>query len=494
MADDCFMVDVRDLSDTEQMVWHAFPEGARVDLRTGDWEDDDPGRGAVWGEDRQVRAEVLLALLCGAVRVPSGQVGQVWLWGARIIGKIELQGGEFVHRMLLGQCHIADGINLTESVTRTLCLDQCYVGPILMQNTKINGTFELTGAHLDGGETRALNADGLTVSASMLCDQMQALGMVHLPRARIGGDFVLGLAELDANGDDYALAADGMTVGQSMICEPRFRAKGEIRLSRAHIGGSLLLAGATLSGDLPEGRRLIQARLAGQSGDVRDLALQANQLTVAEALVCDRGFRAEGGISLTSTTVGRLVDEKESWPERVELDGLTYRDIKYITAKDRLDWLNRSAEGYWPQPYEQLAAHYRRLGHDDQARLVLLARQRRRTRLRPWWARGWGWLQDGLAGYGYAPGRAITLLAVAFIVGWLVISGYPPSPRGPAPHASFNAALYVFDVMIPFAGLGQASDWDPHGPALAVAVALHAFGWLLAITVIAAITRTFSRS
>lgn len=42
--------------------------------------------------------------------------------------------------------------------------------------------------------------------------------------------------------------------------------------------------------------------------------------------------------------------------------------------------------------------------------------------------------------------------------------------------------------------LGQPSDWDPHGTELVVAAGLHVLGWLLAITVIAAITRSFSRS
>jgi hypothetical protein len=42
--------------------------------------------------------------------------------------------------------------------------------------------------------------------------------------------------------------------------------------------------------------------------------------------------------------------------------------------------------------------------------------------------------------------------------------------------------------------LGQASDFDPRGAGLAVAAGLHLLGWLLAITVIAAITRSFSKS
>ena len=63
-----------DLSDAERQVWDAFATGKLVDFGTGDAEDDDPAGGESWGLDRQVRAQVLAMLLCGAVEV--GQVIQ----------------------------------------------------------------------------------------------------------------------------------------------------------------------------------------------------------------------------------------------------------------------------------------------------------------------------------------------------------------------------------------------------------------------------------
>ena len=90
--------------------------------------------------------------------------------------------------------------------------------------------------------------------------------------------------------------------------------------------------------------------------------------------------------------------------------------------------------------------------------------------------------------------RALLLLAGAFVAGWLVFRTRHPAPVGPGPHPAFNAALYTLDVLVPAPALGQASDWDPQGAGLAVAAGLHVFGWLLAITVIAAITRSFSRT
>ena len=80
------MVAAGDLSDAERRVWDAFPTGRPVRFGTGNAEDDDPAGGEGWGPDRQVRAEVLAALLCGAVEVEPGQAGEIYLGRARIIG------------------------------------------------------------------------------------------------------------------------------------------------------------------------------------------------------------------------------------------------------------------------------------------------------------------------------------------------------------------------------------------------------------------------
>src|SRR6266851_2438751 len=307
--------------------------------------------------------------------------------------------------------------------------------------------------------------------------------------ASIGGELNFQGAQLDGRGG-HALAADGLSVAGGVVCnqvpgkpepgqENRFRACGGIKLAGASVK-QLRFTGAQFRG----------AELDGKKGP----ALHAQDLTVTYEMFFDRGFSADGEVFLAGANIGRLVDDEESWPERIELTGLTYGDLgTYMKARDRLSWLNRSS-WYSPQPYEQLAAYYRRLGHDEEARLVLLAKQRRRRRQHEWRWRWWGWLQDALAGYGYAPGRAMLLLLGAFAAGWLVFHSDPPAPANPATHPVFNAALYTLDVLIPAPALGQASDWDPHGTGLAVAVGLHVLGWLLAITVIAAITRSFSRN
>jgi hypothetical protein len=49
-----------------------------------------------------------------------------------------------------------------------------------------------------------------------------------------------------------------------------------------------------------------------------------------------------------------------------------------VSVRDRLRWLTRHPGGYTPQIYDQLAGAYRRAGHDEAARKVSVAKQRRR--------------------------------------------------------------------------------------------------------------------
>ena len=60
-------MDLDDLSKPERALWAAFPGGVRVDLRSGDPEEDDPANAGCWGKGRTVRAQVVTALLLGAV-------------------------------------------------------------------------------------------------------------------------------------------------------------------------------------------------------------------------------------------------------------------------------------------------------------------------------------------------------------------------------------------------------------------------------------------
>ncbi|CAM5572533.1 hypothetical protein SCANM63S_08017 [Streptomyces canarius] len=91
-----------------------------------------------------------------------------------------------------------------------------------------------------------------------------------------------------------------------------------------------------------------------------------------------------------------LDDSEHSRPDVVELDGFVYGSVKVEEAGERREAVGRRdavarrvawrgirrSPGYNPQPYEQLASWFRKAGHDD-ARRVLLAKQRHRRRTLP---------------------------------------------------------------------------------------------------------------
>jgi hypothetical protein len=412
-----------DLSEAEHQAWEGFPAGTNVDFSTGDATEDDPANGGGWGPERQVRAEVLARLLCGEIPVRPGEIGSVRLVGARILGDLLLQDVNVQHSLWLEGCHMTGWIDLTMATTRSLQLDNCYLGSIRMIGTKIAGELSLRGSHVRGEKEPALQADMATVSGSVLCDQ--------------------------------GFASDGS------VLMPGLRAGAQVSFSRAHLNGQ------------------------------GSAALLADRLTCIDIFLDDR-FRAIGLVSLAYASVNVLQDEKQCWPENLRLDGFTYDDLQpQLPARERLQWISRA--GYRDQPYEQLAGYFRKLGSDDQARKVLLARRRARRHQQPQWLQAWGWLQDALAGYGYAPGRALAWLAAAFFVGFLYFDVNPPAPVNPAVHPTFNSALYSANVLLPLPGIGQLSDWNPQGLTLLLTVALRLVGWLLAITIGTAITRSLAR-
>jgi hypothetical protein len=284
--------------------------------------------------------------------------------------------------------------------------------------------------------------------------------------------------------DGYAFLATRLTVAQSAICHDLILA-GRMRLLDAQIGGTLIFSGA---------------RLANPGGTVLDM----EGIRVGQSVELEKGFAATGDIRLGGARVdGQLQLDGEfagtldasraqvqsvlvepARAPRTRLDGLTYADLKPdVLAVIRLGWLRGDPDGYRAQPYEQLAAHYRRLGHDEQARRVLLAKRRAYRSTRRWWWRVPGLLVDGLAGYGYAPGRAVARLCTAWLAGWWYFGSRVRDP-----------GLYALDLLVPTSPFGLEGRHPQDGRGLWVAAGLQVLGWALSLAVLPAVARAFNRT
>lgn len=258
----------------------------------------------------------------------------------------------------------------------------------------------------------------------------------------------------------------------------RFEARGGIRLDDGRFGDSVDLEGA---------RFLL--------GDAEELSLRRVQVPELRFL----GDRPERGrVVLSGARIGNLVDRTTSWPGpgRLHMGGFAYENLVPQDAfplARRLDWVTAATAEYDPEPYERLAAVLRGSGEDEDAREVLLAKQRRRRETLPLAAKLWGYAQDWTVAYGYRPGRAAVWMAVLWAAASLAFARDDPPPADPERHPHWNASLFALDLLLPVIDFGQVGQWQLRGGWQWLAAAVILLGWVLATTVAAGVTRTLRR-
>ncbi|TDC55376.1 hypothetical protein E1281_12790 [Actinomadura sp. KC345] len=538
-------MNIEDLTHPERRLWEAFPKGESVDLSSGDPAYDDLGQADRWGAERVVRAEVLVALLVGAVEPQPGQVAAVRLGGARITGSLNLGHAEVGVPLALTGCSFDDAPHLYWASMNSVHLMRCRLpgliasgtrvdGHLWLENSRISGGLWLDGANITGilnmsgvqltnpgGD--ALLADRLTVEANVYCDQgFTANGEVRLPGARVGGQLIFRGARL-YNPSGAALYASRLDVAANVFCDGGFSSEGEIRLRGASVGGYLSFVGARLSA--PKRTALnaddlavetdvycsdgftatgavsfAGARVTGQLS-LRDARLSNEEGTAlsvqrlqAEELLLRTAEPIKGTADLSYARISLLRDDAASWPERLQLDGLQYETLEPpLTARQRLDWLHRDTDGYAPQPYERLAQTYRALGLDSDGRSVLLAKARDRRKTQGIPRKIVGWLQDVLVGYGYRPFRAASWLIGLLAFGTIVFSFHKPKILNADDSPNFNPFIYTLDLLLPIGDLGQERVFAPDGVYQWIAMLIVTSGLLLGLTVAAGATRALSR-
>jgi hypothetical protein len=444
----------------------------------------------------------------GAVRVPGADIGD----------EFDLNGAHLVNPG-------GDALNCTGmTLRRNMGCGKGFAadGAVRLINAEIGGQFDLSGAHLTCPDGDALYCAGLTVRRDMTCGEgFTVEGTVSLFGATINGQLVFAGAHLRNPGGD-ALKGNFLTVGKSMYCEDGFIADGAVRLGGAQIRSQLSLINATLRN--PGDDALFAAGIVVDNGifcrdgfTVQGCVTLSNatiggMLTFTEASLNNSDETALdltaadvaelrlrpmhpplGAVKLTNARIGNFDDDKKTWATTLHLRGFTYAslDNREIGVRARLRWLALDPDGYAPQPYDQLAAAYRRSGHQEAARRVGITKQwRRRGPANPL-----NWLIYATVGYGYRTWLAGIWLAGLAVLGSLVFTRadahhlMQPGPNVPA----FHAGAYTLDVLLPVVDLGQEKAWTPHGWALYLSWSLIAVGWILTTAAVAGLTGIFKR-
>ncbi|MDF2255167.1 hypothetical protein [Streptantibioticus ferralitis] len=448
-----------------------------------------------------------------SIDLSGSQLTTLSAYGTHVRGTLDLRG-----TVVTGEGHRAvhaDGIRIDGSL---LANGAVITGSFDLINALIAGQVAFTEAKLantaPGGTS--LNAGGMRVGRSLLAQRLETLGELRLPGAHIGSALQLDGATLNGLGRP-ALHGDSLTVASdASFCPHRdvedvqcFTASGTVRLPGARFGGGLNMSGARLD------------PAAGHS------ALRGGGMVVEGSLRLDGGFHTDGEIRLTGARIsghldlrgmdspdalltlyaanalGGIRDELGAWPGRLNLDGFTYGPFSdYYAAAERLRLIERQVKradrsqvgGFRAQPYEQLAAYYRSLGNDGEARTVLLARQRAQRAKLPWWQRIPGHLLDLLVGYGYRPLRAVGWAIGLLAASSAYFSVVKPDHVSMEDRSVFNPVLYAADHLIPVIRFGQNDVWQYHGAAAVVTVVLTVLGWTLGIAIAAAASRTLTRN
>lgn len=490
---------------------------------------------------RNIRANLLRLLITGASPDCGLSDDGVELKGAWITGELQLAFAKARGRTVLVACHFTEQPEFTQARLQLLSLlgsmlpglsaqgmmvnSSVFLRNLVATDTvdvntaKIGGHLSCQRAKLDGNGGKALFAQGVTIGGSLLLNSLTANGAdpihfttngtVDVSNARITGQMSCQGATLDGSGSK-ALFAQGVTFGGSLILR-NLTAKGTVDMTGARIGGQMDCSGSTF---------------ASMDG----AALVAQGMRVIRGLAWVRVTIKQGRADLNSAHVSDLFDDMASWPsgkDQLVLLGFTYDSISGNAATDaesRLAWLAKGAvfDGrFYPQPYSQLAKVLSDMGHDADARRVLLERETLLSRdqwktdqiryhklrdgsavqrgdmgwqwLRMWSSRIWSSLIRRIAGYGHAPERALYWTAGFLLFGtmfyfimWQFGAMVPNSaiiltsadwaaamalnPTTPAQdwiklptaahYETFYALPYAADVFVPLVDLGQQSAWS----------------------------------
>lgn len=430
---------------------------------------------------RQVRAAFLRFLILGGDDMHRPHEKGVRVSGAWVSGVLDLEGARIPRDIGLKDCRF-DAV----PVLRYAVVDNLF---------------------LDGSSLPGLQAERLEARGGVSLKSVELAGEVRLTGSRLGGHLSLDGASISCAGG-LALAADSIEVKT-------------LELRGAIIAGETRMTAARIEGDFD----LTGAHLSHPGGE----ALHLNRSTVRGGFFLRGGAEIRGALDLTGASIDTLHDDEASWPAagNLLLNRCLYNALigGPVDARRRLAWLARQSperwgEDFWPQPYEQLAHVFREMGHDDDARTVLVEKERlqrkaRRARTPEGPLRILLHLKDGLLGltlgYGRKPLLSFAWLLLFWGLGVLVFAFAqaqaaikPNSPfvlrsnewlmcgvaageermlaTGPAsgraaagqsqlhcflspPEASsypaFNAWMYSLDTLFPVLEIGQKEYWRP---------------------------------
>lgn len=405
---------------------------------------------------------------------------------------------------------LADGINIKGDAffnydekdrifksTGTLRLIGAYIGGDLdLQFAEITAGY--IASYESEKDMAALYAERAIIKGSVQLQQSSILGInaVSFANTEIGGDF-------DASGAKFTTERR-LDLSKDWHEWPR-----SLYLQHARILGSARLHGIpNLSDSRPPKEfscpSAIDMRNSFIKGDL-ELRSRAGETQIGALIML--GAKIEGALNAykgvvlghldaRNAQVAVLIDHPDCWPPagQLKLDYFEYNRFGSISPTDlstRLSWLRRQSLDYLgrnfkPYPFEQLSKVLKQMGHESEARVILIEKQRylrESGRIGGLFAKLIHKLLGALVGYGYRPLKALIAASIVVTAGWVFfqvghdhgyiaptktrmvlstpITDYDPSVSLPSLYPAFDALAYSIDSFLPVLDLQQETYWVP---------------------------------
>ncbi|MEM7746334.1 MAG: hypothetical protein AAF409_21790 [Pseudomonadota bacterium] len=313
------------------------------------------------GEDRLIRARFLRWVI-----LTNGEPVSDETWPKPRTYRLHEKGVQVTGALITGEgeyrnAHAALDLQGAEVAYDALLTDCLFTAKPNLLGARMQGVI-LNRSRLPG-----LRADGLQTRGDLFMRGIESAGEVRLLGAQIGGDLDFTGSTL-RNANHRAFSADLALIAGSLF------------LHNASTAGEVSLLGAKIGGDLECGG----AKLANESGK----ALNADGALITGTFFWRPDGEGNqpstcGEIDLTGADIGRMSDDPACWPRKGDLllNRCRYGAFtgKGTKGAERIDWLSRHRHFFGrfePQPYEHCAKVLREMGHQEDARKVLIEKER----------------------------------------------------------------------------------------------------------------------
>lgn len=325
------VINTSDIKDTERRLIEAIAKGEWADYSSEDPALNDSADGATWGEDRTVRAHVIVAICAQLEPSLTVHAKGIRIRGAKITGQLDFQNLNLLFKLSLINCWVETEILLQDAQTRTIVLsgsrvcgivanristigglyfDKGFIcsGSIQLIDAQVTASIVADGAVFDRPHWLAFDGARLRLGGSLfLRNGFHCRGEIRLVDAEIGGSLVFENARL-VNPSGMTLNASRVSTKKNVFLRSNFSSVGEIMLVNAQVGGSFLCQKATLE-------------------NIYRIVLRADGMSVKGTMHLSDGFTAKGGVRLPFSNIGGTLECHNATFENIGRECLTANEI-----------------------------------------------------------------------------------------------------------------------------------------------------------------------